>query len=125
MKKRVIALENALHITFVSLAHCSSKVSNVEFDTPKISQNEIDDLEEECNQKIMEHRDIKVHLMTKEEAMELEEVKTRGLPDGIVDNIRVIEIQGNVTDCFITKSDSLAMNFFIHHILFVLIHSFW
>ena len=43
----------------------------------------------------MEHRNIVVHLMTKDEAMELEEVKTRGLPDGVVDNIRVIEIQGD------------------------------
>lgn len=71
-----------------------SKISNVEFDVPKISQHEIDEIEEECNQRIMEHRNIVVHLMTKDEAMELEEVKTRGLPDGVVDNIRVIEIQG-------------------------------
>ena len=72
-----------------------SKISNVEFNTPKISQNEIDELEEECNRKIMEHRDITVHLMTKVEAMELEEVKTRGLPEDVIDAIRVIEIQGN------------------------------
>lgn len=71
-----------------------SKVSNVEFDTPKMTKEQIEELENEVNTKIMEHREIVVHQMTKLEAMDLEEVKARGLPEDILDPIRVIEIQG-------------------------------
>lgn len=73
---------------------CRSKISNVEFDSAKVTQEQINDIEDECNRMIKEHKNVVVHLMTKEEAMELEEVKTRGLPDDVHDNIRVIEIKG-------------------------------
>lgn len=51
-------------------------------------------MENECNRIIMQHKDINVHLMTKDEAMRVEEVKTRGLPGDVLDKIRIIEIQG-------------------------------
>ena len=73
-----------------------SKISNVELDTPKITQEQISAIENEVNDDIAKHINIIIHLMSKEEAMELEEVKTRGLPDDVLDNIRVIEIEGNL-----------------------------
>ena len=59
-----------------------------------MTKEQIEELENEVNTKIMEHREIVVHQMTKLEAMDLEEVKARGLPEDILDPIRVIEIQG-------------------------------
>ena len=59
-----------------------------------MTQEQINAIENEVNDDIAKHRNIIVHLMSKEEAMELEEVKTRGLPDDVLDNIRVIEIEG-------------------------------
>eukprot|EP00795_Rhopilema_esculentum_P009431 gene9431-17147_t len=71
-----------------------TKVSNVEFDTPNITQEQINLIEGECNERIREHRDIIVHLMSKDEAMEVEEVKSRGLPEDVTENIRIVEMKG-------------------------------
>eukprot|EP00794_Sanderia_malayensis_P009138 gene9138-10111_t len=72
-----------------------SKVSNVELNTAKITCEQMQDIETEVNKQIKQHRNIVVHLMTKSEALELEEVKSRGLPEDITDHkIRVIEIEG-------------------------------
>lgn len=67
-------------------------ISHVELNTPKVSEEQITAIEVECNEKIRSHKPVVVHYLTKEEALKLEEVKTRGLPDDVAEPIRVIEI---------------------------------
>jgi len=69
-------------------------ISHVELNTSKISTEQISSIENECNQCIRQSTPVVVHYLTKEEALGLEEVKTRGLPEDVVEPIRVIEIKG-------------------------------
>jgi len=69
-------------------------ISHVELNTPKISSEQMSEVEDECNERIRNAKNVQVHYLTKEQAMDLEEVKTRGLPDDVIEPIRVIEIHG-------------------------------
>lgn len=69
-------------------------VSHVELNTPKVTSEQLKEVELECNIKIRNKNDVIVHYLTKAEAEDLEEVKTRGLPDDVVEPVRVIEIKG-------------------------------
>lgn len=69
-------------------------ISHVELNTPKISDEQISEIERECNNKIRNNKPLIVHYLTKDEASQLKEVKTRGLPYDACEPIRVIEING-------------------------------
>jgi len=67
-------------------------VSHVELNTPKINDEQLHAIEAECNDKIRARCDMTVHYLTKEEALNLEEVKSRGLPADAPEPIRVVDI---------------------------------
>ena len=46
----------------------------MELNTSKITQDQIDEIERDCNERIREKLPVIVHYLTKEEAMDLEEV---------------------------------------------------
>jgi len=69
-------------------------ISHVELNTPKLSAEVLQDIESTCNNHIRERKSVKVHYLTKNEALELPEVKSRGLPGDVLEPIRVIEIEG-------------------------------
>lgn len=69
-------------------------VSHVELNTPKINDEQLNAIEVECNERIRDHRDMVVHYLTKDEASQLQEVKSRGLPADAPEPVRVVEISG-------------------------------
>ena len=54
-------------------------MSHVELNTPKISQEQLNEVENECNMQIRNQKNVIVHYLTKNEAEELEEVKQASL----------------------------------------------
>lgn len=68
-------------------------VSHVELSVGKLSAELVDAVERECNELIRSRQEFTVHYLSKLEAENLKEAKTRGLPDDVVEPIRVIEIQ--------------------------------
>ena len=69
-------------------------LSHVELNTQNITAEQINTIEIECNEHIRNNKHVIVHYLSKEESLQLKEVKTRGLPDDVVEPIRVIEING-------------------------------
>ncbi|XP_065666704.1 alanyl-tRNA editing protein Aarsd1-A-like isoform X1 [Hydra vulgaris] len=69
-------------------------ISHVELNTPKITEEQLTHLELICNEAIRNHKPLTVHYLTKQEALGLREVKSRGLPEDVIEPIRVIEIEG-------------------------------
>lgn len=68
-------------------------VSHVELNVAKLSAKEITEVEDECNKIIRDGKPVEVQYLSIAQAMELEEVKTRGLPDDVAEPIRVIDIK--------------------------------
>lgn len=68
-------------------------ISHVELNVPKLTAEEIIEVEEECNNVIRHAKPVQVQYLSKTEAMDLEEVKTRGLPADVAEPIRVIDIK--------------------------------
>merc|ERR1712168_180008 len=67
---------------------------NVEFDTKTISDKQLKEIEDKCNEAIKNGKnDIKVHVTDKTGAENMG-AKTRGLPDDHVGDLRVVEIPG-------------------------------
>lgn len=62
-------------------------------DTPKLSQEQIDDIEKRVNQKIQEQVPVKVKLYELGDKA-LEGARTRGLPEDVTGPIRIVEIVG-------------------------------
>ncbi|KAL0271318.1 UNVERIFIED_CONTAM: hypothetical protein PYX00_008446 [Menopon gallinae] len=69
------------------------KVSHIELDTPKITEAQIQDIENLVNQKIQEQIPVKVKLYDAGDKA-LEGARTRGLPNDVSGPIRVVEIVG-------------------------------
>jgi len=67
-------------------------ISHVELNIPKVNEEQINAIEVECNEKIRSHKSMVVHYLSKEEALQLQEVKSRGLPADVAEPIRVVEI---------------------------------
>ncbi|XP_057292475.1 alanyl-tRNA editing protein Aarsd1-like isoform X2 [Hydractinia symbiolongicarpus] len=68
-------------------------VSHVELNAKSISKEQLVSIETECNDVIRNHNPVITHYLTKSDALELPEVKTRGLPEDVIEPIRVIEIK--------------------------------
>lgn len=49
-------------------------LSHVELNTPKVTSEQLEFVENECNERIRSHRPLIVHYLSKTEAQELEEV---------------------------------------------------
>lgn len=71
-----------------------AETCNVELDTPKVSLEQLKDLETRCNEIIRNSSSgVKVHVTDKNGADKLG-AKTRGLPDDHVGDLRVVEFPG-------------------------------
>lgn len=68
-------------------------VSFIELDTPTLTKEQIQEVEDECNQKIRDSTPVTVHV-TEIGSSLLENVRARGLPDDHVGSVRIIEING-------------------------------
>ena len=68
--KKAIELKILVHIC----RDLGKTISHVELNTPKITDEQLQDIEATCNENIRQHRPLIVHYLTKEEALELKEV---------------------------------------------------
>ena len=66
-------------------------VSYIELDTKDITEEQLEKVENECNQAIRDHLEVKTHVFAPGSG-ELDKAKTRGLPDNHEGSIRVIQI---------------------------------
>jgi misacylated tRNA(Ala) deacylase len=80
----------------------------IELSTPKLSQEQIDSIEEKCNEKIRGRISMTPRWLP-HDSKELEEIRTRGLPDDVVGPVRVVDIQGVDSNmCCGTHVDNLS-----------------
>ncbi|XP_046848732.1 alanyl-tRNA editing protein Aarsd1-like [Xenia sp. Carnegie-2017] len=66
----------------------------IDLDCSKLTSDQMEEIEEECNRIIRNHSDVKVHVYESAKDPELQKVRTRGLPDDHVGQVRVVEIEG-------------------------------
>ncbi|MDH3222246.1 MAG: hypothetical protein OEO23_00910 [Gemmatimonadota bacterium] len=89
--------------------HLGASVSDIELDGPALTDGDLDQLEEEVNQAVREARGVNVQRVTREEYEARSDIRTRGLPDHHVGDVRLIEIEGlDLTACGGTHVASTA-----------------
>ncbi|CAB4029085.1 Alanyl-tRNA editing Aarsd1, partial [Paramuricea clavata] len=59
-----------------------------------LTPDQLSEIEEECNMAIRNHTNVTVHVYESAKDPELQQVRTRGLPDDHVGQVRVVEIEG-------------------------------
>lgn len=69
------------------------KASFIELDSPNVSTDQMKEIEKICNEKIREHLPVFVKVY-EEGSSELQEVRSRGLPDDHVGAVRVVVMDG-------------------------------
>lgn len=73
--------------------HLGERVSDVELNAPDLGANELESIEEAVNTEILNGRAVKALTVSRSEYEGLP-VRSRGLPDGHVGDIRLVEIDG-------------------------------
>ncbi|XP_042868594.1 alanyl-tRNA editing protein Aarsd1-like [Penaeus japonicus] len=88
----ITAVADSMYGYATSSWYLGESVSYIELDTPKVSQEEIDAVEENVNQRI---RDATPVVITEYDAADptLKEIRTRGLPEDVVGPVRVVTIE--------------------------------
>ena len=69
-------------------------ISYIEINTENVTQDQLDQVENECNEAIRKHIDVITHIYPSAKSEELKLAKTRGLPEDHTGPVRVIEISG-------------------------------
>lgn len=84
--------ENLEKIPTASWWMAETGASFVELQSENITKNQLDRIEEDCNEAIRKHIEVQVKVYDDPESKELEKAKTRGLPADHQGPVRVIEI---------------------------------
>ncbi len=89
--------------------HLGSSVSDIELDGPALTGRDLAQLEDEVNQAVREARAVNVHRISREDYDDRSDIRTRGLPDHHLGEVRLIEIEGlDLTACGGTHVASTA-----------------
>jgi len=89
----VTAIADSLYGYKTTSWNLGEKLSFIELDTPKLTQQQMEEIERISNEKIREHLPILVKVY-EDGSKELQEVRSRGLPEDHVGAVRVIVMEG-------------------------------